>query len=183
MTETPKREYGLMIQSANRYGTEYVTVKVMVREQEKDHPCNPDSYGESSISYAPPHLFGLYLDGMGFDGHVMTGCGDPPRYIGYEVDYTGVYSIDSRKVEKMAKTFKRIRRQFDKDAPSEPGDIFMSLAAALKLTFAVWQRDEGPARSSYSDNRWRWATIPEGREQLRREIAAAVARADGRAAA
>jgi len=179
-----KREYGLMIRSENKHGTEYVSVKVMVREGDNEYPRNPDSDGEqSSYGGAPAHMDGYYLDGLGWSGFVSVWRGDPSNYIGYQVDYTDVYSIDARKVEKMAKTFRRVSRQFAKDQPTEPGDVFLSLAAALRLSFAVWQVDPSPGRSFYSDNKWRWATIPEGRDHLRRSIAAAIARADGKVAA
>src|SRR5882672_3470931 len=167
------REYGLLISAANRYGTEYVTVKMMIREEGKDYPCNPDTSGEPAYYNAPPHLAGLYLDGFGFDGHVMTGFNMEARYIGYEIDFTSVYSIDERKVGQMAKTFKRLRREFAKERPSEHGEVLVALARAFKLTFCCWTAGNGPERSMYSDNRWRWATIPEGRDYFRRVVAEA----------
>ncbi len=175
------REYGLLIASRNSYGTDYITATVVVREDGGDSPLNPWSDGECSYYGTPKHLDGLQLDGFGMHGHVMTG--NDPAYIGYAPEFREVFAIDERRLARMAATFHKIRRQFAKDMPAEPGDTLMSLAASLRLTFACWRIGDAPERSSYSDNRWRWATIPEGRDYFRRVVAEAVQRASGKAVA
>lgn len=160
--------YGLLIEQTTKYGTEYVTARVIARETvdgvEADYPINPsDQYGEK-----------LSHDGLGLYGHVYD-----DRLIGTEPTYQDVFAIDANKARKMAKTLDLIDRQNTKDGSRTAPEAFMTLARALKLKFVVQRKGGGMARSSYCDNQWRWMSIPDGKfayEQLIREAVDATAR-------
>lgn len=176
-----KRSYGLLIKESTRHSLHRVIAEIVVREDGAESPINPRSDGEDSIWDAPKHLDGLMLSGFGIHGFVSDLEGFP--YCGCEPEFRDIYSADSRDVARMAATFKRVNRQLAKDSPREPGDLFVSLAHALKLDFAVWRVANGVERSQYSENAWNWRTINEGRNHFRhlidtaRQAAAAAKRA------
>ena len=163
-----KTEYGLMIDRTSNYGTDYVEVHVVRREEDRDIPLGCSGDGESFYSDgAPKHLMGLNLDGLGMYGFVTD---SDPAYIGFDVEYRNVYSMDERKLRRMVKTISQVNAKIQKDEAREPGDKYMALAAALKLSFAVHRI--GPRRSNPD---WNWMSVVEGRNYYRSQIEAAVA--------
>ena len=165
----PDDEYGLLIDRVNEYGSEKVTVHV-VRRREADGnvPLGCSGDGESYVGYGcPKHLLGLVVDGLGMYGFVSDSDG---QYIGYGVEFRNVYSSDERKLARMLKALKRVNARIEKDDAREPGDKFMALAKALKLTFAVTRIGERKR-----DPEWRFMSIVEGRNCYRQMIETASA--------
>jgi hypothetical protein len=98
-----------------------------------------------------------------------------PSYIAYDIEFRDVHAIGERKLQGMLKAFKRVKAKVEKDEAREPGDKFMALASALKLSFAV----ERIKRNGNSDD-WRWMSVSEGRNRYRALIEEAVAAAVAR---
>jgi len=172
------KTYGLLLRRTNEYGTERVEAYVVCREAGKDHPYGCSSDGENSYdSNVPKHLHGLQVDGLGMYGFVSD-CTDQP-FIGHEAEFRNIFAIDMAKAARIAKTLKRVLARIQKDSAYEPGDRLVSLAAALKLSFVVERKADASSKlrwsSNYSENDWRWMTIPEGRDRYRQLIAEAVA--------
>ena len=160
-------EYGLLIRQDNRYGTEHIAVLVVRREKDRPAPMGCSTDGEQSWDgEVQPHLRGTMLDGLCCDGHISDYGGG--EFIGFAPEYRDVYSIELPKLTKMTKTLKRVVAQKEKDKAYEPGDVFVSLAKALKLSFAVIKNDRNP-------DGWNYMTIVEGRNRLRQMIEDAVA--------
>jgi hypothetical protein len=172
----PDLEYGLLIEQVNRYGTEYIEVRLARREPDREHPVGCPSDGDLFFGYGTPkHLLGLVLDGLGMYGFI-SGSKDP-SFIGSQVDFHDIHAADEAKLARMLKAIKRVNARIEKDEAREPGDKFMSLAAALKLSFAV----ERIARRGNGDpTDWRWMSIAEGRNRYRSLIEEAVAAAVSR---
>jgi hypothetical protein len=157
------REYGLLIRHEISYGTDYVKVMLAAREGDRDGPLGCSSDGESSYdSKVPKHMHGLMLDGLSMNGFVNE-WGSDVSFIGHEIEFRDVFSIDIPKAARMLKTLKRVTARIRKDDAREPGDRFMSLAKALKLSFAVEDR----GKTNNNGERWRWMTISEGRDRYR----------------
>jgi hypothetical protein len=164
------REYGLLIRREQSYGTEYVKVMVSAKEPDKDYPLGCASDGESSYdSNVPKHMHGQMIDGLGMYGFVNESSSDV-SFIGAEIEFRDVFAIHIPKAERMLHTLKKVFAKMRKDSAHEPGDRFISLAKALKLSFAVEDRgrDQG-------DRRWRWMSINEGRDRYRDMITEAIA--------
>ena len=162
-------EYGLLIERKNEYGTEYVSASVVRREPDKDYPlgCSNDGWdGER-----PKHMVGTAMDGLGIKGFCSDSDGE---YLCHGVEYRDVHAANESQLKRMVKTIARANRRLDKDsAHREPGDKLVSLAAAFKMTFVVERLNE--LRNHYSDNKWRWMTVAEGRNRYRDLIAEAKA--------
>lgn len=170
----PDDEYGLLIEKVIRYGTEYVEVRVARREERYDHPVGCPSDGDNFLGYGTPkHMLGLVVDGLGMYGFVSeTG---EPTFIGADIEFRDVHALDEAKLTRMLKAIKRVKARVEKDEAREPGDKFMALAKALKLSFAV----ERIKRNSNSDD-WRWMSVEEGRNRYRAMIEETVAEAVAR---
>jgi len=155
-----KTEYGLMLARTNFYGTEYIEVHVVRREEGRDAPLGCSGDGEQFYdSGAPKHLIGLRLDGLGMYGFVSDG--KDPAFIGNDVEYRNVYAMDERKLRGMVKTIKRINDRIQKTEAREPGDKLMAFAAALKLSFVVERIGRAPNLD------WRYMSVVEGRNRYR----------------
>jgi hypothetical protein len=171
------KTYGLLLRRTNEYGTERVEAYVVCREAGKDHPYGCSSDGENSYDvYVPKHLHGLQVDGLGMYGFVTDSSNDC-TFIGHDVEFRNIFCIDMHKATRIAKTLKRVLARVNKDNAFEPGDRLVSLAAALKLSFVVERKSDASTKlrwsSSYSENDWRWMSIPEGRDRYRALIAEA----------
>jgi hypothetical protein len=175
----PDHEYGLLIDRVNNHGTDYAELRVVRRERDREHSVSCPSDGELFAGYGTPkHLLGLALDGLGIYGFVSEG--KDPAFIGCDVEFRNVYATDEIKLARMLKAIKRVNARIEKDKAREPGDKFASLAAALKLSFAV----ERIARRGNGDTAdWRWMSNAEGRNRYRQMIEEAVASAIARRAA
>ena len=164
--------YGFIVENQTNYGTDYVVARVMCRRDNENYPTNPGS--RVVMSYAddePKNLVGLYLDGLEIHGHEYTNCDGVAEYIGFTPIYKDQYSVDERQAKAMAKTLSKISKQIDKDNAREAGDILMSIAAALKLSFYVERTDNTPGTGhSYNDRKWRFTSVSAARDQLRNLI-------------
>ena len=167
----PVHEYGLLIERVNRYGTEYVDVRLARREPQYDHPVGCPSDGEMLFGYGcPRHLIGLALDGLGMFGFVSD-SGDP-AFIAHDVEFRDVHASSEAKLRRMMTAIKRVNTRIEKADAREPGDKFMALASALRLSFAV----ERIKRNGDADD-WRWMPVTEGRNRYRALIEQAVGEA------
>ena len=169
-------EYGLLIGRSNDHGSERVEAHIVRREvdSERSYPMGCSGDGECFAGYGcPKHLLGLALDGLGMYGFVSDH--GEPEYIGYEVEYRNVFAAGEAKLTRMVKAIKRVNARVAKDEAREPGDKFMAMAKALKLSFAVIRIGE---RRSNPD--WRFMTITEGRNLFRQMIDDAVAEVTAR---
>jgi hypothetical protein len=166
----PMKEFGLILERHNHYGTEYVVARLISREG--DHPKGCSSDGERSWDGdVPKHLRDMQLDGLSLHGFITeSDC----AYIGFEPEYRDVYSVNLPKAERMAKTLRRVIKRQRQDQAREPGDVMMSLANALKLSFAVKRIGKLQARD-YADNDWNFMSIAEGRNAFRQMIDEAIA--------
>jgi hypothetical protein len=174
----PDDEYGLMLEQVNRYGTEYIEVRVCRRDRERPYPVGCPSDGETLYGYGcPKYLVGLVLDGLGMHGFVTDSS--EPAYIAYDVEYHDIHGASEAKVARMLKTLKRVNARIAKDDAREAGDKFASLAAALKLSFAV---ERIARRGNGSPDDWRWMSVAEGRNRYRNVVEKAVATATARKA-
>ena len=167
-----KLTYGFQIEAAEKYDSVGITARVLVREDNSASPINPRSGVESAIWGAPKHLHGLALDGLGFYAHFYADDSDGRvPLIGFTPKYRDVFSVDRANAQAMVKTLTRIGRALEKADATEPGDIIMATATALRFDFVVERIDDHEARGPmYGDMRWRWMTMGEGRNRLRRMI-------------
>ena len=177
MTTKPDHEYGLIIEPVNRYGAEYIEVRLARREEQYDHPVGCPSDGETLYGYGcPKHLVGLALDGLGMYGFISDSSSSmEPAFIAYDVEYRDVHASGEPKLQRMIKAIKKVNARITKDQAREPGDKFMAFAKALKLSFAVTRI--GPPRR---DPEWAWMSIEEGRNRYRGMIETAVDAAKAR---
>ena len=175
----PDDQYGLLIERVIRYGTEYIEVRVARRDDSHEYPIGCPSDGDNFYGYGTPkHMLGLVVDGLGMYGFVSDGEFREPDFIGAEIEFRDVHSAGVTKLNAMLKALKRINARVEKDEAREPGDKFMALAKALKLSFAV----ERIKRNGDSDD-WRWMSVEEGRNRYRALIEETVAAAVARKAA
>jgi hypothetical protein len=163
---TPTNEYGLLIERRNNYGTEYITARITSRRDDKPYGCASDGEREWDAE-VPKHLRNGQLDGLCMHGFISD-FGDC-EYIGYEPEYRDVYAINLPKLERMRRTMKRVTAQIAKDKSREAGDMFMSLAKALKLSF-VTHRIGKVVQGGWNDNEWHFSDIEEGRNYFRNAI-------------
>jgi hypothetical protein len=163
--QTEKKSYGLLLERANNYGTEYVIARVTSRRGDAPYGCSLD--GEQSYSGTPKHLEGTQLDGLCMQGFVSDV--NDFAFIGYDPEYHDVYSLHLPKLERMTKTLTLVVARQREDEARELGDVFVSLAAALKLDFAV-ERVGQRRGSSYADRDWHFMSIAEGRNRYRQLI-------------
>lgn len=174
---TKEHEYGLLIEPVNRYGTEYIEVRVVRRDENHDYPIGCPSGGETIFGYGcPKHMIGLAVDGLGMYGFISDS--GEPAYIACDVEFRDVHAFGEGALSRMLKAIKKVNARVEKDRAREPGDKFVALAKALKLSFAV----ERIARRSNGDD-WRWMSVEEGRNRYRTLIEEAVAAAVARKAA
>jgi hypothetical protein len=161
------KEYGLLIRKRDVFGTPHIMATVVCREKGRDAPLGCSSDGEAEWDeQVPKHLRGTALDGLSLDGHISDYGGG--EFIGFTPEYREVFSMELPKLNRMAKTLKRVIKQKEKDESYEPGDTFVSFAKALKLSFAVVNNENN------ADRPWHYMTIIEGRNCLRRMIDEAV---------
>jgi hypothetical protein len=174
MGTRPDDQYGLLIDRAQRYGTEYIEVKVARRDPEREHPIGCPSDGENFLGYGTPkHLLGLVVDGLGMYGFITDSS--EPAFIAHDIEFRDVHAIGEFKLNGMLKAMKRVKARIEKDEAREPGDKFMALAKALKLSFAVER-----IKRNANCQEWRWMSVEEGRNRYRDLIESAVAEAVAR---
>jgi hypothetical protein len=172
----PDDQYGLVIERVQRYGTEYVEVRVARREAKYEHPVGCPSDADNFLGYGcPKHMLGLVVDGLGMYGFVSDGEFREPDFIGAEIEFRDVHSAGVTKLNAMLKALKKIKARVEKDEAREPGDKFMALAKSLKLSFA----GERLKRNGNSED-WRWMSVEEGRNRYRARIEEAVEEAKAR---
>jgi hypothetical protein len=172
MTNQPViRSFGLLLRKERRHGTLYIVCQVMTRRPNENAPLG----ATDGFRWEWPKFYAGYeLDGLGIQGFVSDVRDDAGHcsFIGHDIEYRDVFSIDETKARRMAKTLKRVNAAVNKARAYEPGDKLAALAKALKLEWVVEDRE----RFKHDpDRRWLWMTIPEGRNHYRHLIAEAEA--------
>lgn len=162
---TPTHSIGLMIAADLKYGTQYLTVRVMRRREDtgkagKDLAplnCNALDYEADLQAFDSLELIGVVSD---YDGKFNLDG----------VEYRDVHSINERRATSMAKMLARLNKAFTKAEAREPGDKFMTFAKTTGAQWVCRTKDPNAHYSSYSDVEWRWDTIAQGREAYRAVI-------------
>jgi hypothetical protein len=161
-TQSEIRQFGMVIRSIFRHGTRYIEAIVATRKSDRHAP-----YGCTDWRWEwPKHLAELEFDGLGIYGFVSDMRNDDGlcSYIGDNVEYRDVYSIDGGKAARMAKTLKRVGARLSKDRAYEPGDRLFTLCKMFKFDFVVEDRDPNLRDS---DRRWVYHDLGEGRNRFR----------------
>ncbi len=169
-----KRTYGFQIIEDNRYGTDYIQCRLVVREDNAESPINPRSGAESAIWDAPKRFDGYGFDGFVLDGFVSEMSGTL-SFIAFGPEFRDVFAADARCVAAMYKTMQRATKAMLRAEAHDPGDIYTAVAKALGLSFAVRKIENRNGGSDYRDHRWMWMSVEEGRNALRRMIVKATA--------
>jgi hypothetical protein len=154
MSEEIEKEFGFLIQSEMKYGTQYLSASLIGRENGKEYPngISSDTYG---AKYA--------LDGLTLRGFLSRWKLEEPNFLLHDPEYRDVH-VDRRNVHLMAKTLDKITKRIQADGAREPGEIFLAMARALKLSFVVEKNKRSPSHgSSWSDSDWVWHDIPSGK--------------------
>jgi len=159
-----QRTYGALIEACEEYGTQYIIVRLLVREGEAHHPINGRDI-ESDIWDAPKHMVDMTVNGLALRGHYFEHHEGGYSLIGFQPAFMNRYSCEEKEIASMLKTIKKVNRQIEKDASTEAGDVYWSLCKALRLDWAV--RCTEMSGCSYQYSTWEWMTIGEGREYLR----------------
>ncbi len=160
-----KYTYGLMIKTELKYGTDWITVHVMKRQEREGmllpdmHPlnCNGLEWETELLGKGDMELFGMVSE---YDGRF-----DAPK-----AQYGSVHGIDERRATAMAKMLNKINKAIHKAEAREPGDVFTAFAKAIGAQWVCETREENARYSSYADVKWRWNSIAEGRETYRAVI-------------
>jgi len=179
---TDKITYGLQIYTRYSHGCHHVSAMVMRREHSGDRQDQPlgissDDQYRAYRDNEPKHLVGLQMQGLGMDGFVSAEYAKSPddiHFIGHDIEYRDVYSIDLDDASRMLKTLKLVHKRAETDNSHEPGDLFASLCVALKLSWVCELRDNDTSRRFPE---WRWMSVGEGRNRYRQLIAEAVSTA------
>ena len=164
---TPARTYGLIIDVVGEYGTEYVTARILAREDQAAHPINPDSERESSLRGAPKHAVGLRYDGLGLRGFCSY---YPARDGGVELlgfgcpEYRDAYRVGIDDAKSILKTLTKVEKTFSRLVIHTPASALEALYVALDLDWVVVKT--GGWGTSYSTQTWRWTNLEEGQRIL-----------------
>lgn len=156
------KTYGLVISREQRHGTEYVSARIVAREEGSYHPL-----GVGQSYEWPKHLEGLDIDDLGMDGFISDL--NDNQFIGHEVEYRQVYSINASKARRMAKTLDKINRYIDAEKAYEPGDKLVAFAKVLRLEFIAVATTKS-AGWRWADRNWLFMSIGEGRNRFRELI-------------
>jgi hypothetical protein len=165
-TETTTRSLGVMIDRITRYGSEYVTVRPMVREGNASHPLNC-CYDHYSNTDAQNLAADLLLNGFVSD---INGT-----FLLHDSSYSDIGSsnVDLRRAQTMVKGLRKLNNALTKADAREPGDVFVAYCRAIGVKWVCW-RVSGH-NSTLRDNEWNFTTIANGKHRFRSEIAAAKA--------
>lgn len=164
--EEPKKVVGLMVRRANRYGNEYIEVSPMVRENDEDHPIGMSSW--YAFENKP------YLDGLRLRGCVYVPSFDRDRPPTFDIDHVGFYDlhcVELAQSKAMTVTLTKVAKQIERDNAHEPGDRFLALARAVGAQWVCTpHRGRTSGGSSWSDTRWIWYGLTDGRNMYRSMI-------------
>lgn len=165
------RTYGLRVYTHKRQFADHpeIVARIMVRENQADSPINPRGDGEHPIWDAPKHMAGLALADLQLRVWFYTSTNDKPQACGPYIQYNDAHYIELAHAERMARTLKKIHKAIDKAQAHEPGDVLMTMAKALGLTFTVTETRDGHS-STYRDSQWRFSQLTDARDQLRAQV-------------
>jgi len=167
--EKDKREFGLLIETERKHGTIYITARLCARESGFDYPR-----GISNEPWDGKFTFdGLTLQGFISDYRHSDG---KLHFIMQSASYLNVYSIEADRARKMARTLDKVTARIQADGASEPGELFLAMCRALKLSFTV-------GRSKRDSREFLWWDVPTGKRIFVNMIAEALDEANGKEAA
>jgi hypothetical protein len=161
------RTYGFIVETESRYGTTYVTARIVCREKESPHPINCQSEGESEIWDAPQNLHGFMLDGLALRGFVSE---SQNKFIGFAPQFYDLFAVDQPKGEAILRTLKRINRQIERENALEAGDVLMAVVRALRLEFFAQRGEHTWAGFGYAEYDWTFWPVEKARDEFRRLI-------------
>jgi hypothetical protein len=165
--EEPKKVVGLMVQRVMRHGTEYVEVIVMQRQDDFDYPQGVSSW------YAYEEK--PFLDGLKMQGHIYVWEREKPSFTGSKPAYYNLYCVEASHAKAMCAMLTKIERQVSKDNASESGDLFLAFARAVGAQWVCTpRRDHRVTGGEWSNTKWAWYGLTDGRNLYRHVIAEAV---------
>src|SRR5262245_25845294 len=167
-TDRPKRSYGFLIEEEKFADCPSVVARVLVREGNAEYPINPRSEGEDEIWDAPKKTAGLALQSLEVRSWVNT---DPKLgyFHGPDVRLDNARFIDERLAKRLLTTMSRVNRAIRKADAREAGDVLMAVGKAIGAEWYV-KRIGKPKGSFYSEERWEFCPLVEGREEYRRQV-------------
>jgi hypothetical protein len=162
--EEPKKVVGLMVQRVNRYGTEYVDVSVMIREDDAEHPHGIPSW----YAYeGKPYLDGLCLRGS---VHVPYRDDGPPTFYSDSVAFYDGHSVGLAQSKAMTATLTKVAKQVERDNARESGDVFLAIARAIGAQWVCYPYKGRTQGGAWRDTRWAWYGLTDGRNHYRSVI-------------
>jgi len=170
MADKPKRSYGFLIEEEKFADCPSVVARVLVREPGKSesYPINPRSEGEDEIWDAPKKTAGLALQSL----EVRCWANTDPKmgyFHGPDVRFDNARFVDERLAKRLFATMSRVNRAIRKANAREAGDVLMAVGKAIGAEWYV-KRIGKPKGSFYSEERWEFCPLVEGREEYRRQV-------------
>ena len=165
-----KFTYGFLVETTNDHSSTYVQARVVCRKDDSSHPINCQSHGESALWDAPKRLDGFMLDGLQLRGFVSDVGGN--NFVTFEPTFYSAYSVTLSDAKAMVRTLTKINKQIQADESREAGDIYMSIATALRLTFYTVKRSPNSNTNAfgYDKDYWYFNPIGWGRDAFRDQI-------------
>lgn len=149
------------VEVEQRYSYKNLVVRVMKRGKSATGPlaAYPLNFGS-----------GMFADEAPFHGLEMSGhFNDRGELIGFRPLYYSVMFIETQHAKAMAKMLAKIDRVLQKADAREVGDVFMAFCEAVGATStAICHVDPRLRHSTISENPWRFASLAEGRDRIRR---------------
>jgi hypothetical protein len=166
--EEPKKTVGLMVKRIDRYGTEYVDVSVMVREDDGEYPRGMPSW--YAFENKP------YLDGLSIRGSVHVPYRDdgPPTFYSDRPEFYDLHSVGLAQSKAMTATLTKVAKQVERDNAREPGDVFLALARAVGSQWVCVPHRDRVTGGAWRDTRWIWYGLTDGRNMYRSVIEGAL---------
>lgn len=163
----PKKSVGLMVLRSMRYGTEYIEVVVMNREDDAEYPVGVSSW--YAFEGKP------FLDGLKMRGYVYVYEQRAPEFVDSKPAYYDLHCIEASHAKAMATMLGKIGKQAEKDHASEPGDLFLAFARAVGAQWVCTpRRDHRLTGGAWRDTKWAWYGLTDGRNLYRHVIAEAL---------
>lgn len=164
---TVKTTYGWLIETADRYGKDYLIARAVCRENDDPHPLGCRSDGESTIWDAPKKLDGFLIDGLELNSWVSDLDGRP---VHGTLSFRGLFSVNLKTAKAAVKTLTKSHNAINKAEAWEPADKLYAIGRALGFTFTV-ERVGAPASvcaGGYSDSKWSFTSLEAGRNHYRK---------------
>lgn len=152
---------GLMVQRITRYKSEHVDVTAMSREDDASYPRGTTWY----LSDGKP-----CIDGLSMRGCVWAPDYDHDRPPVFDVERPAFYDchcVEFGKAKAMATTLGNIAKRVERDNAREPGDMLLAMARAIGAQWICIPHRGRYQGGSWSDSRWIWYGLTDGRNAYR----------------